>query len=48
MVSTARAPITLDVVVCLWAGGTVLAVYRHPGAMISCWQCDAKHRKHHL
>lgn len=26
----------------------VLAVYRHTAAMISCWQCDAKHRKYHL
>ena len=27
-------------------GGTVLAVYRRPGAMISCWQWDANHRKY--
>lgn len=45
MVSTARASISVDVVVCVGggAGGSQTSM-----GMISCWQHDTKHRKHQL
>ena len=48
MVSAMRTPIAMDVVVRAGVGDVALAVCRHTQAAISCWWCDAKHRKHHL
>lgn len=44
-----KQPISVDVVVCVWGSGRGAGVvFRQICAVISCWQGDAKHRKHHL
>lgn len=49
MVSTAKEPIAVAVVLCIWGSGHGAGVvYKQICTSISCWQGDAKHRKRHL